>query len=283
MRNLKAFSKTCIDFFDEVVSSKKDTVNDPTYKYRISLLRPNVENCYNIYNKNFKNKNLLITKSFGYTNPHKDDLKKLYSYRNSKIQELKKTVTTTQYNRIINTCQNCTINEAKTMDHVLPKEDFPEFSIHPQNLFPSCNVCNGHKSTNWVKNGHPLFLNLYLDPLPIDQYLFVDIKIDLRKKNIETNFKLDNNSGIDKVFYSIIESHYSKLDLLNRFSNNCNDTVSELKNTIKSSLEEGIPLNTIINVIKRKCIKDRDHLGMNHWKIILTEKLVAEPKFFKLA
>lgn len=282
MRNLKAFSKICIDFFDEVVLSKKDTIKDPTYKHRIGLLKPNIDICYKAYNKNFKDNKLLLTKSFGYSNPQKDDLIKLYSYRNSKIQELKKIITTTEYNRIINTCQNCTIDEARTMDHLLPKEDFPEFSIHPQNLFPSCSVCNGHKSTNYIKNGHPLFLNLYLDRLPQNQYLFVDIKIDLRKKKITTNFSLNNDGTINKDFFKVIESHYSRLHLLSRFSNNCNDTISELKNTIRASIEEGVALSTIINIIKRKCKKDKMHLGVNHWKIVLTEKLIEEPRFFKL-
>ncbi|PVV55654.1 hypothetical protein, partial [Chryseobacterium sp. HMWF035] len=265
-----------------VVASKKDTIKDPTYKYRIGLLKANIDNCYKIYNKNFKDNKLLLIKSFGYRNPQKDDLIKLYSYRNSKIQELKKAITTTEYNRIINTCQNCTINEARTMDHLLPKEDFPEFSIHPQNLFPSCSVCNGHKSTNYVKDGNPLFLNLYLDRLPQNQYLFVDVKINLRKKNITANFTLHNDGSINKEFFDVIESHYSRLYLLSRFSNNCNDIISELKNTIRASIEEGVTLSTIVKIIKRKCDKDRAHLGVNHWKIVLTEKLIEEPRFFKL-
>ncbi|MDO3424038.1 HNH endonuclease [Chryseobacterium sp. APV1] len=282
MKNLKAFSKICINFFDEVVSSKKNSIKDPDYKRRISLLKPNIGKCYDVYNKNFKNNTLLIVKSFGYVNPQKDDLIKLYSYRNSKIQELKKNVTTTKYNRLINTCQNCTINEAKTLDHILPKDDFPEFSVHPQNLFPSCSVCNGHKSTNWVKSGKPLFLNLYLDPLPADQYLFVKINIDLRKKKIITKFNLENKSKIDVDLFNVIKSHYSKLHLLDRFSDNCDDTISELKNTCKSGLEEGLTLDKIISIVQKKCVKDREHLGVNHWKIILTEKLITEPKFFKL-
>ncbi len=282
MKNLKAFSNICIDFFDEVILSKNDTIKDPTYKHRIGLLKLNIDNCYKIFGKNFKDNKLLLTKSFGYRNPQKDDLIKLYSYRNSKIQQLKKIITTTDYNRIINTCQNCTIDEARTMDHLLPKEDFPEFSIHPQNLFPSCTVCNGHKSTNYVKNGQALFLNLYLDHLPQNQYLFVDVKIDLRKKKITTNFKLHNDGNINGDFFNTIESHYLRLHLLSRFSHNCNDTISELKNTVRASMEEGVPLTTIINIIKRKSTKDKVHLGVNHWKIVLTEKLIEDPKFIKL-
>ena len=162
MNNLKNSTINAITFFDDVVNLKKNTKSDPTYKVRVNLLRNDIQNKFNEYDTLFVKNNLVTINPFGYTNQDKVDLLKLYSYQSKIIQKLKNSITTTEHNRIINTCQNCTISEVNSFDHIIPKNEFPEFSVNPKNLFPSCTICNGYKSEVWRHNGTNLFLNLYL-------------------------------------------------------------------------------------------------------------------------
>lgn len=276
MKNLSHFKESPLDFFDEVLKSKRNSKIDLTYKDRIILLRPNVLTKMIEYDDSFFKNKLTEINQFGYIDPAKKDLIKLYSFKNKKLKSLRITLTTTEHNRIINTCQNCTINEITSFDHLLPKEEFPEYSIHPKNLFPSCVACNGYKNIKWRHNGQPLFLNLYLDPLPLLQYLFVDIIIT--PNSISTNFYINNTNNIPIILYNIIESHYIKLHLLERFNLNSHDIIVELKNTIISQKND-LSKTKIKSIITNNVTRNRDAFGFNYWKSILTLELINNAVF----
>ncbi|WP_269222496.1 HNH endonuclease [Flavobacterium sp. IMCC34518] len=201
------------------------------------------------------------------------DLLNLYSYSNSIISKLKIKLTTSEFNRVENTCQNCTIGEVSSFDHFLPKDEFPEFSVHPKNLIPSCSKCNGKKSVNWRNGLNSLFLNLYLDNLPDTQYLFVNVD-----HNLDFTFIIDNRNHIDLDLFSVIESHYIKLDLVNRFLENSNKVVSELSNTI-NSFKNKLPRAEIIDSVIETESSNRVLYGSNYWQSILKLTLVNNAVF----
>ena len=51
-----------------------------------------------------------------------------------------------------------------TIDHYLPKEDYPHFSVTPANLTPMCDACQTAKGQETVdKGGRRIFLHPYFD------------------------------------------------------------------------------------------------------------------------
>ncbi|GAB2977404.1 hypothetical protein GCM10027049_10630 [Mucilaginibacter puniceus] len=253
MRNLKHFDENALNFHDNIVKRKKNTVKDPDLKTRLTLLRENVKGQFETFDTKFSLNKLQHLTSFNFDEKEKIDLLKLYNYQSSVIQALKTKITTTETNRIIATCQNCTLSEINSFDHLLPKAEFSEFVVHPKNLFPSCTICNGYKSKAWLKDGSRMFLNLYLDELPKEQFLFVDIIIN--KDLIETKFYLDNHVGIDKDLFDIIQSHYANLSLFKRFSENSDIVISPLRNNIES-------------YIGKLRLRKLSFLGLRDWKKI---------------
>lgn len=206
----------------------------------------------------------------------KTDLNGLYSYRSKKIRELKTLLTTNENGRINNTCQNCTISEINSFDHFLPQSDYPEFSVNPKNLFPSCSICNGHKSTNWILNGRSLFLNLYLDPLPKMEYLFVHFSI--KNETILTNFFLRQPFDMDNDLFELIQSHYERLDLCNRFSLNIDSILTRLINEIVINVET-IGLEKFQSIVLKRNKSNRDHMGYNHWHLVLEDTAIRNESF----
>jgi hypothetical protein len=279
MKNINAHLDPTIDFFDNVLAAKNKTENDPNYDARVKLLRPNILATYAIYDESFAADNLVAMGAHGYFATPKDDLLKMYKYKNKPFQKLKTAITTTARKRIINTCQNCTINEINSFDHLLPKDEFPEFAVNPKNLFPSCTQCNGYKNVVWRNNGSRLFLNLYLDILPIEQYLFVNVIVT---DTIDAIFIVDNRNNINLKTFDLISSHFRRLHLTDRFRLNRDDVVSELINTIK---EMSLMLNEqqIREVLINKLNRDRQNLGSNYWKSILAIELINSPVFFEFA
>lgn len=53
-----------------------------------------------------------------------------------------------------------------TLDHYLPKDKFPEFSIHLKNLVPMCDICQGIKLESFIDSGgQKRFLHPYFDAI----------------------------------------------------------------------------------------------------------------------
>ena len=48
MKNLKPYSKCSKTFFDEVLDTKENSLEDPQYLDRIELLKPDIKDSYNI-------------------------------------------------------------------------------------------------------------------------------------------------------------------------------------------------------------------------------------------
>ena len=63
-----------------------------------------------------------------------------------------------------------------TLDHYLPKQSYPEFSITACNLFPMCDICQGEKGTSTVNAvNERLFLHPYFDQFTDVQVLCLEI------------------------------------------------------------------------------------------------------------
>lgn len=125
-------------------------------------------------------------------------------------------------------CPYCNIDASRQVEHYLPKEEFPEFSFLLQNLIPSCWVCNWKKGVMWKDSYTRLYLNTYFDSIPVEQFLFVELSI--KDDLIVSDFyiKIDE-LAVPSNIRVILNKHVKKLDLLERYSNEIDNVVSELK------------------------------------------------------
>lgn len=280
MRNLEHYDEDSFDFHQEVIASKRNSAADPNYKDRVTTYNHIISNLFQQYDDSFGIDNLVSLTDYDFGEDEASDLKRLYSYRSEIFQKLKLLLTTTGRGRILNTCQNCTISEINSFDHYVPKEEFPEYSVHPKNLFPSCTKCNSYKGQNWRENGDTKFLNLYVDILPIEQYLFVDINVN--GDVISTTFYLSNVNGIDPDLYSRIESHYNELKLFQRYSENSDAVITPIINMISGSIDR-MSIEDIVEIIEDTSERNKVSYGYNYWKSVLELELISNDDFIQLA
>jgi 5-methylcytosine-specific restriction endonuclease McrA len=275
MIKINPYLGNAFDFYCEIEKSVRNSKSRPYLKKELAQLNDNQKLCYSNYDENFDGNILQHLSPFAYSDLSKKDLKKLYSYRKKRIAELRFYLTKHPINdRKLNTCQNCTINEVDTMDHLVPQEEFAEFAVHPKNLFPCCTACNRKKSKFWRKqDGNRLFLNLYIDSLPQEQYLFVNTQ-----KTFEPVFTLKNDNNINDDIFDLISSHYTSLNLLQRFSDNSYITISTLVSDVIANAKHS-RLEDVRLAIFEKSEAQKKLLGHNHWQLILQESLAANDDF----
>lgn len=275
MKNLVSYPHNSIDVHLTAVERKKSSDS----KRKLISIESNIRTDYTEYDLHFHENKLENIPVKPFYQSFKSDLQSLYDYQNSTIKEVKGHIEKLQVRTIRNTCQNCTINSANTLDHILPQGEFPEYIVNPKNLFPCCSQCNSYRNKHLEKDGLKLFLNLYLDNLPKEQYLFVNFEFD-ENDEIDFNYKLENKFKIETKTFSLIASHYDKLHLLERMRLRANEVYSEIENSILSGLNK-LSTEMIFEEIKENISNDQRAYGFNHWKCVLKLALISDMKYKK--
>ncbi|WP_107487806.1 HNH endonuclease [Streptomyces sp. M1013] len=68
-------------------------------------------------------------------------------------------------------CPLCGRGIATTLDHQLPKSEYPILAITPANLVPACNTCNQRKSSKDPADASEMLLHPYFDELGTSRWL----------------------------------------------------------------------------------------------------------------
>ncbi|QJQ95438.1 MULTISPECIES: hypothetical protein [Halomonadaceae] len=90
-----------------------------------------------------------------------------------------------------------------TLDHYLPKTEFPEFSVLLHNLTPMCTICQEEKGTEWVTDeGGKKFLHPYYDDI-----LFPLIKIDFYEPFKTPSFNIRIHDGVPADLHDLASNH----------------------------------------------------------------------------
>ena len=272
MKNLKSYSEDCFKVYKEAVE------NENKNKDILLNIQDDIESQFDIYSGKFRDKKLYEITSLAFSEEEKESLINLYQYRSAIIQKIKGAILDSQEITINNTCQYCTLSEVSTLDHIIPKKSFPEFSVNPLNLFPCCAKCNSKKSNLWIKNDKHLFLNLYLDELPNKKYLIADFDF---KDNIPmVTFSLGNPENIDNRTYEIIESHFSRLDLLRRMRERSNEKITDIINAIKGNYKLNSDIDSVKSAIRETEENNKKAYGYNHWKSVLILSIIEKDEFW---
>ena len=176
-------------------------------------------------------------------------------------------------------CPYCTIGEASSLDHIVPKTVMPVFSDNPKNLIPCCSNCNSKKSNTWFADDNWDYINLYLDDIPSEQYLFVDLSIE--NDTIRVRFCLDDCNCIDKDLYLKISNHYKKLDLCKRFEQCSFHEISETAILIKQ-FSKLLGDDKCKEIILATSLELQNRFGSNYWKAILRKECCMNDSIFQL-
>lgn len=181
------------------------------------------------------------------------------------------------------------IGHTKNLDHFLPKAHFPEFSVMPLNLVPSCRDCNmGEKGQSYATVADQQPLHPYLDKSIFyqDQWVFAEyINEDDGVFRFYVNCP-DTWSQIDK---NRAANNFNNLDLSNRYRLEAGKHLSEVidqKNAF-TRIVLGVAPSLTPEQIKTDFINAnlmpiiQSDKFSNHWKRVMYQCLAASVTFFE--
>lgn len=212
---------------DAIISSKRLKV-----RRRLERLKPTLDVRYAEY--------AATTQSFGALTAcilkkrQRSDCAACYALDRKHVASLKKAVLAARPANRDTLCQWCLIDTWNDLDHFVPQESFPEFSVMARNLVPCCSKCNEAKSSHWPPVGtNPEVLSLYYSPL-LDQRHLSAIVDHVPGQPSEIKFAIAANAGLSAGDVSKLKAHYARLKLWPRLEDAGLLALSEYREALKA-------------------------------------------------
>jgi hypothetical protein len=181
------------------------------------------------------------------------------------------------------------IGYTRNLDHFLPKAHFPEFSVMPLNLVPSCRDCNmGEKGQKYAQSEEDQTIHPYLDK-----------DIFFKEQWVFANYIDENEGALNyyvecPLFWRLEDknraiNHFNNLGLTNRYQLEAGKHLSELIDQKKSFKKMILKISPQIDPIYIQNAFIEANLQPlidsskfpNHWKKVMYQCIANSNEFFK--
>ncbi|MGC4234550.1 MAG: hypothetical protein QM594_16330 [Niabella sp.] len=194
---------------------------------------------------------------------------KLTSYYKYRLANTKMANGRKFYDEIIlsapqNTCPYCTIRTVKTIDHFLPKGEYPSYSITPANLVPSCTDCNIGKKTSYPTSQDNQTFHPYFDKVDDECWIKAVLK---QTEPLSFQYEVIRPAGWDNNKLNRALSHFIGYNINQLFSNEAGRELRGMQHLLKDlfSKDRNI-LKAHLDDTYNSCLNG---LGTLDWKTLM--------------
>jgi len=128
-------------------------------------------------------------------------------------------------------CPYCDIGVVQSLDHYLPKEKFPVYSVAPFNLVASCSWCQTEKGTYSPNSEGEQILHPYFDDLNAEIWLQAKIVQDV---NVGFQYFSSPPTQWTEELKERTWTHLSRLNLFSLYSHNAGSRITEIRHNLNT-------------------------------------------------
>ncbi|MCI5123163.1 MAG: HNH endonuclease [Candidatus Electrothrix sp. AR5] len=176
------------------------------------------------------------------------------------------------------TCPFCGgIGTPRNLDHFLPKTHFPQFSVLPLNLVPSCRDCNmdgkGHSFATSAEDQiiHPYADN---DRFFSTQWIVATYHEGNSKKPSRFEYYVSPPEDWSNVDKQRVNKHFEDFELARRYATKAAEMLGTILHQIKLMKQKGLTRDVIQSVLLQPGI-DKAPFA-NHWQKGMYQALLQE-------
>ena len=245
------------DKFIDLVVSERTIEPNKTFFRRYSPIWKERVNEYIVKSGNPE----LVSNSLAVITSEKTKFINLYSHPSDTSAQ--KPILDNLRERSIQICPCCGEDGTpNTLDHYLPKDKYPEFSILSKNLFPMCDICQGKKSTKDTDNlNQRIFIHPYYDDFINNQILNLVIEPPYQSP---INFFLVVNDILHIDQQNLVNRHITELGIHQRYSKYFRDQYFRILRVVSDIRNNGddvvVMLNQFARMAKLKSINSWEHI-----------------------
>jgi hypothetical protein len=159
------------------------------------------------------------------------------------------------------------IGTPRNLDHFLPKAHFPQFSVLPLNLVPSCRDCNmDGKAHAFATNAEDQIIQPYADKdrFFIEQWIFAKYHAGNNMEPGEFEYYASPPEGWSEVEKLRVRKHFNDFDLAKRYATKAAELLGTVLNQIKAMEQVGLESGDIRSVLLQPVVDSVPFV--NHWQ-----------------
>lgn len=164
------------------------------------------------------------------------------------------------------------IGRPRSLDHYLPKANYPQFSVLPQNLVPSCRDCNTDKSNDLAEkeSKQPIHPYFDADKFFLDQWIFAKV---LPTAPCSILYHTTTPTGWSDAEANRVSNHFKDFDIAKRYSIQAAEELGTLIDQRRGYLSACTPSEFSDYLAS---VANANSLFANHWKKIMYQTLAAD-------
>jgi hypothetical protein len=167
-------------------------------------------------------------------------------------------------------CPFCGISSARTLDHVMAKSHYPDFTVLPINLVPCCRDCNTEKHDEIFTSIDSQKLHPYFDNVTGEQWLFADVRNFMGPV---VSFRVLPPENWDIKLKHKVMSHLQTYDLYNRYGDLACSEISTIKLRISELYDSGGVAAVKAELLGRA--RDYSSVHRNSWQTAMYQALAT--------
>ena len=145
------------------------------------------------------------------------------------------------YDRIINAaplgiCPLCDLGSVTTLDHHLPKSDYPGLAVTPNNLIPSCMRCQGAKHRSVPRTAEEQTLHPYFDNFESRPWLIAEIQ---RTAPASFTFRVDSLAQWDAITIERLRHHLTVFKIPALYASNAAQELNNIRKRLTDLFSVG--------------------------------------------
>jgi hypothetical protein len=208
----------------------------------------------------------------------KEDLQGNYASRSGPSTQLRSSI---YANNVGGRCCYCAQRRAGTLDHYLPQDVYPEFSVLPLNLVPACWDCNHTKLVQFVRlDGGATFLHPYFESgLEKVRFLYADVRMCGNEPTVA--YYVDPPAEVPNDRAIRIRSHFARLKLAEYYLFEAGNELGERRMIVETLWDRGATDADIESYLRSEAASVGKFSGVNHWRFALLDALADQRGIYK--
>lgn len=204
----------------------------------------------------------------------KHNLVKYYEYRLLERENGRKF-----YDKLIlssphNICPYCTIKLVKTIDHFLPKSEYPTLSVIPTNLVPCCRDCNTEKKISYPTERDSQTFHPYFDNVDNEPWIVAEL---MKTEPLSFQYRVERLPHWNDNKYNRSMNHFNAYNINELFSNEANRELRARQLQLKGLLNRNkTELVQHLDETYQSCFNGA---GILDWQTIMYKCLLSDNWF----
>lgn len=171
-------------------------------------------------------------------------------------------------------CPLCGQRTVSTLDHYLPKANFPALAVLPYNLIPACSDCNKAKRANVPYVAETQTLHPYYDNLPNEQWLYADV---IETSPAAIRFFVNAPPNWNDILKARVQYHFVTLNLGSLYVSQAATELANIRGQLISLFNKGGEVAVREHLNEAASSRRENHI--NSWQTAMYQALANSDWF----